>query len=90
MTAKEKLIRRFLSQPKDFTFDELVRLFKKMGFYVDNKGKTSGSRILFINEEKGLDYAVHKPHPSSIIKRYVMKDVLRFLLVNELITIDES
>jgi hypothetical protein len=90
MTTKGKLIERFLLQPKDFTFDELVRLFKVFGFYIDNKGKTSGSRVLFINEEKDLDYAAHKPHPSNIVKGYVIKDVLCFLLENELITINEK
>jgi hypothetical protein len=90
MTTKDKLIERFLLQPKDFTFDELVRLFKVFGFQIDNKGKTSGSRVLFINEEKDLDYAAHKPHPSNIVKGYVMKNVLCFLLENELITINEK
>jgi len=43
MSTKEKLIERFIKQPKDFTWDELVRLFGILGFNVYNKGKTSGS-----------------------------------------------
>ena len=43
METKEKLIERFKRQPKDFTFDELTRLFIVLGFEVSQKGKTSGS-----------------------------------------------
>ena len=77
MSSKEKLIKRFMRQPKDFTWDELVRLFGLFGFDVNNKGKTSGSRVVFA---KGDDaHTVHKPHPSNIMKGYVMKQVWDFL-----------
>ena len=85
MSTKEKLIERFKRQPKDFTWDELVRLFGIFGFEVDNKGKTSGSRVLFIN---GADaHTVHKPHPSNIMKNYAMKQVLDFMIEKEYITL---
>lgn len=42
MSSKEKLIRRFLKRPNDFTSDELVRLFALFGFELTNKGTTSG------------------------------------------------
>lgn len=45
MGKKEKLIERFKSQPKDFSFEELTRLFRIFGFEVSQKGKTSGSRV---------------------------------------------
>lgn len=90
MTKKDKLIERFLAQPKDFTFDELTRLFSIFNFYVDNKGKTSGSRVIFINNEKDLSFGVHKPHPTNIIKAYVMKQVLEYLTINEFITEKEE
>lgn len=82
MTTKDKLLVRFQKQPKDFTFDELVQLFKIFGFEKGNKGATSGSRIEFVNTEKGMYYIAHKPHPSNIIKGYVMKQVLLFLKAN--------
>jgi hypothetical protein len=49
VSTKEKLIKRFLALPKDFTFDELVKLLTALGFSISNKGKTSGSRVKFIN-----------------------------------------
>lgn len=77
MGTKEKLVERFKKQPKDFTWDELTRLFGIYGFTASNKGKTSGSRIIFVNGENS--YIAHKPHPGSIVKGYVMKQVLTFL-----------
>jgi len=83
MGTKEKLIERFKRQPKDFTFNELTRLFQVLGFEVSQKGKTSGLRIEFVNTEKELSYGAHKPHPDSAIKGYVMKQVLEFLTSNK-------
>ena len=85
MGTKEKLIERFRRQPKDFTFDELCRLFRVLGFEISQKGKTSGSRVEFVNIDKELSYGAHKPHPDSSIKMYVMKQVLDFLYSNNLI-----
>lgn len=82
MTTRDKLIDRFCSLPKDFTFDELKRLFKMFGFETSNKGATSGSRVEFINKERDMSYIAHKPHPLNIIKGYVMKQVLSYLKVN--------
>ena len=86
MGTKDKLIARFLKQPKDFTFDEMVRLFRIFGFAFDpKKGATSGSRIEFYNAERGLSYGLHRPHSGSIIKSYVMKQVLEYLTDNKLL-----
>lgn len=85
MGTKEKLIERFKNKPKDFSFDELSRLFKILGFDLTNKGATSGSRIEFINKDKNISYIAHKPHPSNIIKSYVLRQVFDFLILNKLI-----
>ena len=81
MSTKDKLIERFKRQPKDFTWDELVRLFGIFGFSIDNKGTTSGSRTVFVKDDKEIE--IHKPHPSKILKGYVMKNVLKFLINKE-------
>ena len=83
MGTKDKLIERFNRQPSDFTWDELVRLFSIFGYEINNKGKTSGSRVIFAKD--GSSYTAHKPHPGSIIKGYLMKQVLEFLTKNKLI-----
>ena len=48
------------------------------GYIRSNKGKTSGSRIIFKNENK-RPIMLHKPHPGNIIKEYAMKQVLNDL-----------
>ena len=80
MSTKDKLIERFKKQPKDFTWEELVRLFGIFGFAVDNKGKTSGSRARFKNSN--YVFYVHQPHPSSIIKESTLSKVLDYLKNN--------
>jgi len=83
MSTKDKLIERFKSQPKDFTWQELVRLLGTFGFEVDSKGKTSGSRTVFVRDNDEIE--MHKPHPSNIMKEYVMKNVLKFLIDKNII-----
>ncbi|GAP68692.1 YcfA-like protein [Bacteroidales bacterium 6E] len=78
MSNKEKLIARFLSMPADFHYDELVKLVGYFGFSKMRKGKTSGSRVKFVNGE-GISLIMHKPHPSGILKRYQMKQVKEVL-----------
>lgn len=85
MNKKDKLLIRLCSSPKDFTFDEMVTVFKSKGFEISNKGATSGSRVEFYNKEKDLSYIMHKPHPSNIIKGYVMKQVINYLKMHGLI-----
>lgn len=82
MNRRSKLLKRFRALPRDFTFEEMVAVFKGCGFTLSNKGATSGSRIEFINYNDGNSYIMHKPHPSNIIKSYVMRQVYNYLEVN--------
>ena len=75
MGQKEKLIQKLKSLPKDMTFDELSALLSYLGYHPENKGKTSGSRVIF----KRTGYAsisFHKPHPQNELPVYVVKNVL--------------
>lgn len=85
MTTKDKLMERFKSLPKDFTFDELSRLLRGLGYEVSNKGKTSGSRVRFINRESKLIIDLHKPHPGNIVKLGALKDVYDKLVLAAII-----
>lgn len=69
MSRKDKLLKRFLSMPKDFTFEETVNLLRIFDFLEVKKGKTSGSRVMFSNDEKRV-IQFHKPHPGNIMKSY--------------------
>lgn len=75
MSKVEKLLRRFLSKPKDFTYEELTRLLAVFGYEEVAKGKTSGSRVTFVNKKTKHIIKLHKPHPGPELKRYQMDDI---------------
>ena len=79
MGTKEKLIERFLKMPSDFTFDEIRKLLGYYGYEQTNKGKTSGSRVIFKNGKK-RPIMLHKPHPGNVVKNYAMKQVYEDLI----------
>ncbi len=75
MSKAEKLLKRFLLKPKDFTFDELKLLLKVFGYEEIKTGRTSGSRVTFYNSELDDMIKFHKPHPSSIMKRCYLREI---------------
>ncbi|MFW5657522.1 MAG: type II toxin-antitoxin system HicA family toxin [Bacteroidota bacterium] len=78
MSRKEKLITRFLAMPSDFHYNEVVKLLGYFGFKELNRGKTSGSRVKFINDQ-GIPIMLHRPHPSGIMKQYQLKQIKEVL-----------
>lgn len=75
MSKRRKLIERFLSKPKDFTYDELTRLLKTYGYEEAKTGKTSGSRAAFLNMTTKHIIRLHKPHPGKILKHYQLNNI---------------
>jgi hypothetical protein len=75
MGKTEKLLKRFLSKPKDFTYDELKKLLRSLGYREAKTGKTSGARIAFINHDTKHIIRLHKPHPSPELKHYQLSDI---------------
>jgi len=75
MIKIEKLLQRFLSKPKDFTFADLSRLLKSFGYEVAKTGKTSGSRVTFYNTKLDDMIKFHKPHPSQIMKQCYLREI---------------
>lgn len=71
MSKKEKLIERFKSLPKDFTYDEIVALLKHFGF---TEISNDGSRRAFADDGNRVIY-LHEPHPGNIMKGYMMKHI---------------
>ena len=78
MGQKEKLLKRLQSKPKDFTFDEAETLLKYFGYSRSDKGRTSGSRIMF-TKEKGTPILLHKPHPRKELLDYQIKQLVNKL-----------
>ncbi|MBI4843409.1 MAG: type II toxin-antitoxin system HicA family toxin [Nitrospirae bacterium] len=86
MSKAEKLLKRFLSKPKDFTFDELKKLLKSFGYEEAKTGKTSGSRVAFINHQTKSVIRLHRPHPTPELKRYQLDNAEDTLKKAEVIT----
>jgi hypothetical protein len=78
MSKTEKLLQRLLSIPKDFTWEELVKLLAYFGFEKLKKGKTAGSRRKFADGEKKV-IILHKPHPGNIVNEYVIRQMIEHL-----------
>ena len=84
MSQKDKLIEKLKTLPKDFSFDEAETLLKYLEYIRSNKGKTSGSRVLFYRD--GFPpILLHKPHPQKELKPYQVKQLLELLEQEELI-----
>ena len=62
MGQKEKLILKLKSNPKDFTFDDAETLLGYFAYKRSNKGRTSGSRVMFTSDEHSAKILLHKPH----------------------------
>lgn len=78
MSKKDKLIKRLKKRPKDFTFSEAETLLGYFSYQVSDKGKTSGSRIMFISKDKS-PILLHKPHQRKELLDYQLKQLIEVL-----------
>ena len=69
MGTKEKLLERLKGMPTGFNTKS-------------NKGRTSGSRVMFIDKQK-RKILLHIPHPGNSLKSYSLKDILEKLKRNK-------
>jgi hypothetical protein len=85
MSKGEKLVKRLLSKPKDFTYNELKSLLSHLGYVESQSGKTSGSRVAFINEKDKHIIRMHKPHPGNELKKYQIEQLIEELKARSLL-----
>jgi predicted RNA binding protein YcfA (HicA-like mRNA interferase family) len=79
MSKIEKLLIKFKTIPADLTWSELIKILNHYEFYeITKKGKTGGSRVKFANKETVI-INLHKPHPSNIVKPYIIRQVIEKL-----------
>ena len=76
MSKKEKLIAKLKSHPKDFTFEDAESLLGYLSFVRDNKGRTSGSRVMFKSDVYKTKIILHKPHPRKELLDYQIKQLI--------------
>ena len=79
MGQKEKFIAKLKSTPKNFTFEEAESLLGYFTYKRSNKGKTSGSRVMFTSEEYKTKILLHKPHPRKELLEYQIKQLIEQL-----------
>jgi hypothetical protein len=85
MGKHEKLIEKLLKLPNNFTFEEMVSLLQGFGYTADQRGRSSGSAVMFYNKKTKDKIMFHKPHPEKEVKKYVLKLILNKLRANKLI-----
>jgi hypothetical protein len=76
MSRQEKLQKRLVSKPKDFTWAELTALMQTFSYEVKRSG---GSGRKFVHPGTGATLFVHEPHPGKILKSYQVRDAVVFL-----------
>lgn len=79
MSKRDKLIDRLLNRPSDFAYNEAKSLLEKFGYREDNRGRTSGSRVAFVNNETKHIIRFHKPHPGNLLKKYQIDQLIEDL-----------
>ena len=82
MGKEEKMIQRLVSVPADYTYTEARTLAIRFGYMEQNKGSTSGSRVMFFRPMDGRKILLHKPHPGDIMKKYAVRQFLDRLIEN--------
>ena len=79
MGQKDKLIAKLKSNPKNFTFDEAESLLGYLDYRKSNKGKTSGSRVMFTSNKHKAKILLHKLHPRKELLEYQIKQLIDLL-----------
>lgn len=69
---------RICTYPKDFTWNELLKLLAEHGYLPRKNGSTGGSRRRFVHATKP-PIILHEPHPTAILKEYQLKLVIEKL-----------
>lgn len=83
----EKCKVRLKRVPKDYTYSEARALLCNLDFKEMNKGRTSGSRVMFFRESDNAKILLHKPHPGDQMRVVAVRELLNKLI--ELGDIDE-
>lgn len=81
MSQIEKLLARFQSKPKNLLWKELILILRFYGYEELPPGKTGGSRVKFADCQRQI-ISLHKPHPTPIVKSYVIEQIITTLKEN--------
>lgn len=85
MSKFDKLLIKLLNKNSTITFQEISYLLEKLGYIESQKGKTSGSRVAYINKRDKHIIRLYKPHPGNELKSYVKREIILELKDKKLI-----
>lgn len=78
MSKLDKLLKRLLSRPDDFTWDEFESLVTLLGYQKCKPGKTAGARRRYRHKDMA-PIIIHEPHPQKTLKKYVLDIIIERL-----------
>ena len=61
------------------TYSEAKNLLEQLGYEEYNKGRTSGSQVIFIRKADMSKILLHKPHPRNELLAYQVKQLIEQL-----------
>jgi hypothetical protein len=76
VSKKTKLLERLKSRPKDFTWDETLKLMRLCGFERVNK---PGSARMFVHVATRIKVRLHEPHPRNTLLPYMVDELMEGL-----------
>jgi hypothetical protein len=85
MSKHEKLKEKLLRFPANFTYNEMAALLKGFGYIEEERGRSSGSAVMFYNKELNDKIMFHKPHPEKELKKYLLKMIIEKLKNNKML-----
>lgn len=85
MSKYEKLKRKLLTNSKNLTYEEMVILLRGFGYIEEDRGRSSGSAVMFYNKELNDKIMIHKHHPNKELKRYILKLIIDKLKINKML-----
>ena len=85
MSKRQKLLKRLLERPSDFTYDEARGLLGHLGYTEESRGRTAGSRVAFVHSPSKHIIRLHKPHPGNTLRRYQIDALIEALRDREVI-----
>jgi hypothetical protein len=85
MSKHEKLLIKLLSNSKNFTYDEMVTLLRGFGYIEEDRGRSSGSAVMFYNKVLNDKIMLHKPHPQKELKKYILDLIVEKLKNNKML-----
>jgi len=85
MSKYDEVLWKLLNRSSTITYQEIEYLLGKLGYKETQKGKTSGSKVAFINFEDKHIIRLHKPQPGNELKYYVKREIISELKDKKLI-----